>query len=622
MLAAALVVAGVIAAVGPWFGVVHAADGASVSAFSVARWVAVAPGVLALILAGVRAELGLAATAGAGLVGAAHLLADVAVVTETDRVSRPELFVETTEQARPFGVAAGGWVLLAADAAMVVVGVLAARLLATRVSIGNGPPDDVLFGSTPPENREPTDGGGDAAAVVAMTPPTGRRRLDLPMVGTGLAGAVLLLVGSLDIPYTGGYLDLRLLPFGTSLSGLAAAVLLASIVSGIVLVAAGLPRDVAQAMLGGTGMAAAVPSLTAVVAVAAGAPTGLSGVVWWSLAGSAILAASGLLARRGPTHVRASIDAPSPRVPTLVASICALAAAASLAGASSTSLLYLDGAPPDEVAGGLLVPAALPLLVSAVPLALAGALTLLPATALAGRAALWVVWAGAGYALGRAFWATSLVTATSTGSTSGITHAWTIGPGGWLMGLGALLAIVAAVLAVVGHRRAAEASPEIVDDESLALSRGRRRWIALALSAAIPVVLALPVYGGLGVSSAPGLIHGVDLDTWAFWALAVGGWTGLWLGASTRYPQVAAAGPVAAAAVLVQPVMVPGAVRALPGFTLSAGFWAILVLSGVLVVVAVPFVRSSSGILTRPPWSGGGAPAGPAVNAESKGGKR
>ncbi len=642
-LAALLLAAGVVVAASPLAGMVRAADGSATSAFGVAGWVAVLPGVLAVALALVRPTLGLAATAGGGLVGIARFVADLAVVTETDRVSRPELFVESTDRARPFQVGAGGWVLLVADLIMVVVGVLAARRLAGDVLAPDEPRGDALFGGPvragpPADGASPAGAGApgstddvgdvdeDAVAVPAVAAmsgsPSARRRLNLPMVGLGFLGSVLLLVGGLDVPYTGGYLALRVLPFGTSVSGVAAAVLLAFITAAVVLVAAALPRDLAQALLAGTALAAAVPSLTAVVAVLLGAPTSLSPVVWWGLAGAAVLAAAGLLARRDLIPVRSSDDVPSPRAPTVIAGGLGLAAAAALGVASTASLLYLDGAPPDDVAGGLLAPAALPLLVAAVPLAVAAALALVPGSAVAGRAALMVAWAGAGYALGRAFWAMSLVSATSTGSTSGFTHSWTAGPGGWLMVLGAVLAVLAAVYAAVGHRRAAEASPEVVDDDALARSRRQRRWLAVALSVAVPVALALPAYTGLGVSSAPSLVHGLDLDTWAFWLLAVGGWSGVWLGAITRYPQAAAAGPVASAAVIVQPLVIPGVVRGLPGFTLDVGFWVILVLTAAMLPVAAVFARSAAGIGTRSPWPGGtGAPRS-RLSAESKGGRR
>ena len=92
------------------------------------------PGVLAVVLAFRRPSWALAATAGGGVVALARLLADVAVLTEIDRISRPELFAETTDRARPFGPGIGGWVLLLADVLMLVVGVLAATRLAALVS--------------------------------------------------------------------------------------------------------------------------------------------------------------------------------------------------------------------------------------------------------------------------------------------------------------------------------------------------------------------------------------------------------------------------------------------------------------------------------------------------------
>ena len=608
MLASLLLAAGVVIATSPLAGQVSAADGAPLSAFMAAGWVAVLPGLLAVVLTLIRPGLGLAATAGSGLIGLSRLLADLAVVTETDRVSRPELFVETTDRARPLTVGAGGWVLLAADVLMLVVGVLAARRLAAQLWSGDDLRGDVLFG--PPDDPPPALGEDDnpmpeesavARALADATP--ARRRLNLPMVGTGFAGAVLLLVGSLDVLYTGGYLTLRVLPFGTSVSGLAAAVVLAVTVSAMVLVAGGLPASIAQALLGGAALAAAVPALTAVVAVLVGAPTGLSPVVWWALAGAALVALSGVFAGRGRPTVAVTEAAGGPRAATMTAATAGLLAAVALAGASQTALLYLDGAPPDEVAGVLLTPASLPLLIAAVPLAVAAVLAFVRASVGVGRAALLVVWAGAGYALGRAFWATSLVSATSSGSIDGTrSHTWTLGPGGYLMVLGALGSVVAAVFAAVASRRAAELSPEVVDDQSLADSRGARRWNALILTALILASLAMPVYAGLGVSSAPTLISGLDLDTWAFWFLAAGSLLGVWIGAATRFPPTALGAMVGSAAVLAQPLFVPGAVRALPGFTLATGCWLLLGTVFVTLCVAAVAARSARGIVLRPSW--------------------
>lgn len=640
LLASLLLAAGVVVATSPLAGQVVPADGAPVSGFLAAGWVAVLPGVLAVTLALVRPALGLAATVGAGLLGLSRLVADLAVITETDRVSRPELFVETTDRARPLLAGAGGWVLLAADALMLVVGIVAARRLAGLLGAGEDLRADPLFGSPAPAalalspgDEPPTEpasgpgpppGGGqalDSARALAMSAaPPARRRQNLPLIGTGFLGAMLLLVGGLDVPYTGGYLALRVLPFGTSVSGLAAAVLLAVTVAAVVLVAGGLPAPVARSLLAGTALAAAVPSLTAVVAVAVGAPTGLAPVVWWALGGAALVAAAGFFAGRRQPGRPADDATVGPRVMTLAAAATGLLAAAALAGASRTALLYLDGAPPDDVAGLLLTPAALPLLVAAIPLAVAGALTLVPAAAGAGRAALLVVWAGAGYALGRALWATSLVSATSGGAGGPtIAHTWTVGPGGYLMVVGTLAAVAAAVLAAVAGRQAAEASIEVVDDQSLADSRAARRWNALILTALVLVALSLPVYSGLGVSAAPTLISGLDLDTWAFWSAAAGALLGVWIGAVTRFPLVATGTLTGAAAVLAQPLFVPEAARALPGFALATGFWVLLGTVVITLCVAVVATRSAAAIALRPAWPAGDAPRSDVRDDQSPG---
>ena len=599
VLSALLLVAGVLAGLSPIVGIVRTADGSPTTASVLAAFVAVLPGVLAVVLALRRPSWGLAATAGGGIVGLARLLADLAVLTEIDRISRPELFAETTDRARPFAPAGGGWLLLLADLLMLVVGVLAAARLAALVpSPADQRPDDLFGAPGPPAGMDgspdpeaPGDPALDDTAVAALSrPPPGRRPLNMPMLLVGFVGAILLLIGNLGTPYSGGYLALRILPFGSSLTGLLAAALLAFLAAMVVVVAAALPRSIGQALLAGTALAAAVPSITAVVAVLTGAPTSLSPVVWWGLAGAVILAGSGLLARRvASTELSSEPDAAPPQGWLRIGSgALAVLAAGCLAAASQLPLLYLDGAAPDDVAGTALAPAGPPLLIAAIPLAVAGVLALVRFTAAAGRAAVAVVWAGACYAFGQAIWARSLVLSTSGGSDGTYQHSWTSGPGEWLTWLGTLVAVIAAVFAVVTSRRVAESSPDIVDEESMAASRGSRRWPAVVATVLIPVALALPVHGDLGTGSAPSLLHGYDLDTWGFWALAVGAVGAVWAGALTRSAGVAAATLVAAASLLAQPLFVPAAIRAIPGYAVGAGFWVGLGVI-VLLIAAAPF---------------------------------
>ena len=232
VLAGLLLAAGVLVGLSPLLGVVVTADASPTTAATVAAFVAVLPGVLAVVLAVRRPLLGLAATAGAGVIGLVRLLTDLAVVTEADRITRPELFAETTDRARPFSAGAGGWTLVAADVLWLVVGVLAAVRTAALVSGVTGSRSDVIFGgfddaasdrsAAGPGNKADTDGPAVAAAL--SEPQPGRRPLNLPMVSVGFVGSVLLMVGALGSPYSGGYLALRVLPFGSSMTGLLAAV--------------------------------------------------------------------------------------------------------------------------------------------------------------------------------------------------------------------------------------------------------------------------------------------------------------------------------------------------------------------------------------------------------------
>ena len=282
--------------------------------------------------------------------------------------------------------------------------------------------------------------------------PQGRRPLNLPMVGTGFLGAMLLLVGGLGTPYVGGYLDLRILPFGTSLMGLVAAALLAFLAAVVVLVAAALPRSIARALLCGTALAAAVPALTAVVAVLSGAPTSLSPLVWWGLAG-AVLALLRIVAATGPAQRRrrrGSTTGPVVRPWEPVSSHCWQRALWPVPRVFRCCIW--TGPHPTNIAGSALAPTGPAFLVAAVPLAVAAVLCLLPAVATPGRAAVAVLWAGAVYALGQALWAASLVQTSAGGSSTGIAHIWSTGPGQWLALVGTAAALVAAVLAVVTSR--------------------------------------------------------------------------------------------------------------------------------------------------------------------------
>ncbi len=611
-----LLTAGVLVAFSPLLGVVRTADGSEIEAAVAAGFVAVVPGLLALLLTIRGPALGLAATAGAGLIGMVRLLTDLAVLTEADRITRPELFAETTERARPFTAGAGGWVLLAADVLWLVVGVAAAVRLTPALAGSLAPPSDGFFGrpAAEPAQGVAADDEPVQATVVGAAlgrSPPGRRSLNLPMIAAGFLGSILLMIGALGTPYQGGYLALRVLPFGSSLTGLVAAALLGFLTAVVVVVAAALPRAIATALLAGTAVGAAVPSVTAIVAVGAGAPTGLSPVVWCGVAGALVLGASALLTHRGAADSRSDgpDDAPPPAWLSWGTGAAAVLGAAALLAAWQSPLLYLDGVAPDEIIGGALLPAALPHLVAAVPLGVCGVLALLPPLAAAGRAALTVAWAGAVYAFGQALSARSLVLSTAgdpAGGSAGTEHSWTTGPGQWFSIIGAVLAVTAAVLAALTARRSAEASLEVVDDSTLSASRAARVWPAIALTVFVVVALAVPAYSDL-TGSGPSLLQGYDLHTWGFWALAIGAMIGIGAAALTARAAPAGAWLVAAAAVVAQPVAVPASVRAAPGFGFGVGLWLILAAAVALLAGAWRFAALARRVQvsTVPPALGG-----------------
>ena len=336
-------------------------------------------------------------------------------------------------------------------------------------------------------------------------------------------------------------------------------------------------------------------------------------------------AAAALLTRRvrRDTATDDSDGAPPARWMTWGTGALALLSAAALLAASRSPLLYLDGAAPDEISGGALLPAALPHLVAAVPLGVAGVLALLPPLAGSARVALTVVWAGSVYAFGQGLWVRSLVLSTAGATTGTTQHSWTTGPGQWLSIIGAVGAIASALLAAVTLRRASQASLDVVDDDSLSASRAARRWPAVGLTVLVLVALAVPAYRDL-TGPGPSLLHGYDLDTWGFWSLVTAALIGIWAGALTARAAFAVVWPAAAAVVVVQPLFVPESVRAVPGFGYGAGLWLVLLAGAVLLGAAGWFgalarrVRVEAGISLA-----GGGPARSAPTAPAgKDGRR
>lgn len=601
-----LLLAGLLVGVAAVVGVATAADGGPRGGVPVAAFVAALPGLAAVALGLRRPVAGLALTAAAGWWGLARLLADLSLFGDLGAVTRPELFAETSTRSQPFGAASGTWLLLLADLLWIVAAVLATRAVAPRL-LPDRPSGASLFGDPTPGD-EPTAAGRD-----------GRTRWSLPVVLVGLLGVVLVAVGALDPGYVGGFLDLRALPPGTTLLGVLGIGLAVIVAAGLVLVAGAARRLLAVPLLVGSALAAAVPFLVALVVVTAWGGDlgpGLSGSVWWGLAGAALLAVAGLLAPRADDDTDPTVvdppARPDPSAPAdgngsrfaLIAGGLALVAGAAALGAASTSFLLVGGEPPSGAAADVVAPIGPPFAVAAVPLLVAGVLAVLAPTRRAGLVAVGVLAAGPVLALTQALVVRGTVLASVSNPLnatldSRLRPTWGDGAGYWLAWLAVVAALAAAVLAGVAARRSADAQTTVPDDASVAASRPVRAGLAVGLSALALVVLSVPIWSTLGRGSASTLLFGYAVDTWGLWAVAVAVIAAVWTAARTVRPDVAVAAPVAAAAVAVQPLLVPAAVRDQVGFAWGAGLWLVGALVVLLVVAAPLFGLQARRIRSR-----------------------
>lgn len=584
-----LLVAGLLVGVAAVVGVVAAADGGPRGGVPVAAFVAALPGLAALVVGVRRPTAGLALAAAAGWWGLARLLNDLSLVGDPGAVVRPELFAETSTRSQPFGSASGVWLLLLADALWIVAAVLATRAVAPRL-LPDRPTTSSLFGD--PGKAEDLPATGPEAG-------SGRTRWSVPVVLVGLLGVVLVAVGALDPGYVGGFLDLRALPPGTTLLGVLGLGLAVIVAAGLVLVAAATRRSIAVPLLVGSALAAAVPFLVALVVVVAWSGDrvpGLSGSVWWGLAGAVLLGVSGLLAPQdegadgdqaaGRTTVDPGPSGDGSRF-TLLTGVLTLVGGAVSLGAGFTPFLLLDGQEPVGATAEVVAPLAAPFVVASVPLFLAGLLTLAAPTRRAGLVAAGVVWAGPLLAATQALAVRETVLFSAArpvdNGRATTVPTWTDGTGFWLAWLAVLAALAAAVLAATAARRLADAVTQIPDDASVADSRPVRTGAAIGLSVVTVVALSLPVWSTLGTGASSTLLSGYDVETWGHWAVAVAVVVAVITAARTLRADVAIAAPLAAAAVAVQPLLVPAATRGQVGFTWGAGLW----LVGALVVLLI-----------------------------------
>ncbi len=600
LLGAALVgIAGVV-------GVAHTYDGSVPGIATGAAWVALLPAVLAAVLSGWRPIPGLAFTAGAGVLAIARFIADLPVLTAPNSAIRPELFYEVSTRAQPFTRAAGGVVLLAGDLVMAAAGLWAARRLAGSVSYSG----ERIFDAEPVAPAASSGGPLLLAEALDSADPSqaGTVRSDLTDLGptrnnllifVGFLGVLVLLIASLGLPYSAGYLADRYLPPEVGLWGIAAALAVAVIGAIAVLAAAALPRRIASALLGGVAAGAAVPFLTAVAVRIVGAPVQLNPVVALGLTGALLLAGAGLLARaklvRDLTDDDVTSVSRSVRRLNLVGAVLSLLVAAAAAAAWRLPQLRYNGGADPKLADGYAISAPLsaPFVVGMIVPLIGGVLWLVPTSARAGRAVAVIGWIALVYAVAQSLHLLGTVVASASVPNAGFTAPnWTAGPGLWCGIIGVGLGLATLAVAVAAARGTTDASSSVPDEEPLAQARMFGTVVAVVLTVVTVVALALPVYRTVAGSAAT-LLVGFQVNAWGVVALAAGMIGAAWAGARAIAVSQAVAYPLTGAAILCVRLIVPAGVSAQDGFQKAAGLYAGYAALAAFVVAALALAYSS-----------------------------
>ncbi|MET3804867.1 hypothetical protein ABIB25_001863 [Nakamurella sp. UYEF19] len=613
-----LVVGGVIVAIGGLVGVVHSYDGSPRGVATGAAWTILLPAIVALVLSAWRPVLGLAVSAGAGLIAVTRIFADLSLTTAPNSAIRPEFFYEVSDRAQPFTVAGGAAVVLVGDVLMVLAGLYAARRLSSRLSFA----PDRIFDAAPDRSADLGSGPGllaqalesaEAGSLSDVRPdgapgddsaPTGRSQRNNALILVGFLGVLAVLTASLGLPYGGGYLAARYLPPELDLWGIGAALAGAVVATIGVLAAAVLPRQIAVAVLGGVGIGAAVPFLTAVAVRSVGSPVTLNPTVGVGLAGAVVIAVAGLLARA--RLVQEDDDEPSAssvRTLNLVGAVLTLLVAAAGAAAWRLPQLHYNGGADPRLADGYRIsePLSLPFLIAGLVPLVAGVLWLVPPLARSGRAIASVAWLAMLVALTRSLDVLGQVVA-SASVPNGVfaPPTWSAGPGLWWGLAGVLLGVASLAVAMASGRRAADASSLVAEEDSLDGSRSMGAAVAWALTVLTVIVLALPVYRTTAGSSAT-LLVGFQVDSWGVLALAGGMVGAAWAGARAKWVTQAVAFPLAAGAVLVVRLVIPASVRAQDGFDIQPGLIAGYVLLVAYLAGAVLLGLSSGRIRMADP---------------------
>lgn len=623
-----LLLGAMISVSGAMVGVAHSFDGSAPGQVSGAVWVLLLPPVLALLAVAYKTSLGLAVSAGVGIVSLARSITDLTLLTDPNSVLRPEFFYEVSNSAQPFRPAVGAWLVVLGDALMLVAGVLAAGRLGSRLSFRS----ERIFDAEPLPAANSGAGAELLAKALRSTEFGGpadsnssgldaRPARSNALVTSGFGGALLLLAASLGLPYTGGYLADRYLPPQLDLWGIGAALVVAVVAAGAVVAAAVTPRQVALGLLGGVGVGSAVPFFTAIAVRAAGAPVRLTALVGMGLAGSALLAAAGLLARvmPGADEQQEPSNSGLRRLNAVGALLTLLTAAAAAAAWRLPQLSYNGEADPPLASGfASSDPLSLPYQVATAVALVGGVLWLIPRWASAGRAVASIGGVPLVFAVAQSLHLLGELQASATVPNIGFAAPnWSTGAGLWsgIAGIGVGLVVVA--LAVRASRQTTDAAPVVADEESLATSRLLRTWVATGLTGLSVIELMLPVYRSR-TGTSPTLRVGFDLSSWGVLALAVGMVCAAWAAAWARQAAPAVAYALTGGAILFVRLLIPASVRADDGFAVRAGLYVGYVTVLAFVLSALVLSGSARRIRMVEPAPIIDRPVGQKLNAASR----
>jgi len=582
-----LVGAAMLTTAAPLVGVVSSADGSSTEPLLGSAWLTLIPALAAALLLVLRPQWANAVAAGVGLVGASRLVGDFGLLIDPTNALRPDLFSTTSATAPPLSASTGVSMLIGADLICLVVMIMAAG---------------ELFAALP----ELADSG------------EGRQRLlrSTAVMTTGLVG-VALSVGAMFSPlYTGINPPPGLVKnLDIGIAALGGGALLGLLAMLAVILAASLPRPESIGLLLGTGLAMAIPPLTAVTAPLFDDAAGPSFTGWLALIAAALIGAAGFLQRADlevpvesePQMPVAVVEErelrPLSAVWTYLPSVLALAAgvlaiiAARSQQATQLDIVLIRIAFPDPVAraaqeSAISAPAGQGLTAAAVLLLVAAVLAIVPRGSTLGR---YAVMAAAAASLAATAYGFDYL------GSMNLSTFQQLGQGLWQSDTGLVLGAVAAglsVLAVIAvlvrDSRQSELDENAVDgDEPWDDRAPWPLWVGSGLTVLVVLAYAGPVFRAAQHGDGPRLLGAIRLQDYGALLSLVAVLVLLWsavrsIGSARPTRRVELVGTLLLAAALVTSrIVLPSSVRELTDFSLRWGYpMSVVLVAG--LVLAVP----------------------------------